>query len=138
MSDRIRKMSVDLQELESELRAAKQDAALLSGALQLLLDNDIMPSSGELLAACGKAKALQQFKGSHAQLGEWRSAVEEECAKCGTAFYPDDPKRTLDTLLEWSDSVALDPNLSQRAAALRDTWKPAAQALTLDLTEDPN
>ena len=84
MSDRIHKISVDMaasialiEDLEDQLHTAQQDAILLQGALQLLLDNDIMPSSGELLAACEKAKALQQFKESHDQLEksrrEWRA-----------------------------------------------------------------
>ena len=52
----------------------------------------------------------------------WRRAVEDRCTEACIEFYPDDPRRTLENLLQWEARTALDPQVSGSAIELRDTY----------------
>lgn len=49
---------------------------------------------------------------------EWKEAVLDHCTVAYSAFYEDDPKKTLDVLIDWHVKVALDPQVSSDAQAL--------------------
>lgn len=57
----------------------------------------------------------------------WKEAVLDQCAVAHSSFYEDDPKKTLDTLIDWHVQVALDPQVSSAAQALVDSGKAQGQ-----------
>jgi hypothetical protein len=48
----------------------------------------------------------------------WKEAVQDACVVAWNPFYPDDPKKTIDSLLETERDLALDPKVSSPAAKL--------------------
>lgn len=59
-----------------------------------------------------------QLLAMYAAGAEWKEAVLDQCAVVHSAFYEDDPKKTLDTIIDWHVMIALDPLVSSDAAAL--------------------
>lgn len=48
----------------------------------------------------------------------WKESVLDQCLIAHTNFYPDDPKKTLQELINWHTELALDSRVSERAAEL--------------------
>lgn len=48
----------------------------------------------------------------------WKNVVLDQCMVAHSAFYEDDAKKTLDTLIDWHVKIALDPSVSSDAQAL--------------------
>lgn len=48
----------------------------------------------------------------------WRESVLDQCMIAHTTFYDDDPKKTLDTLIDWHVKVALDPQVSAEVVSV--------------------
>lgn len=59
-----------------------------------------------------------QLLAMYAAGAEWKEAVLDHCTVAYSAFYEDDPKKTLDVLIDWHVKVALDPQVSSDAQAL--------------------
>lgn len=67
---------------------------------------------------------------------DWKEAVVDQCMVAHSALYEDDPKKTLDTLIDWHVKVALDPQVSSDAQALIDKGKEQSQGASLTITEN--
>lgn len=76
--------------------------------------------------ACAKSLAVGDYPlyteskllATYAAGAEWKEAVLDHCTVAYSAFYEDDPKKTLDVLIDWHVKVALDPQVSSDAQAL--------------------
>lgn len=63
---------------------------------------------------------LAKEQAENVKLNAWKDAIENECALC--FIEPtDDARQTLAKIIDWNQKVALDPNVSEDAAKLRDT-----------------
>ena len=71
---------------------------------------------------CAVGQHTSQFCGqaekARAEGAKWKEAVLDHCVVAYSAFYEDDPKKTLDVLIDWHVKVALDPQVSSDAQAL--------------------
>ena len=54
---------------------------------------------------------------------EWKEAVIDACVVNCIGWHENDPRKTIQDLISWEVAIALDPQVSEEARKLRDTYK---------------
>ncbi len=110
------------------------DASIRDSAQQPALggvsnaDIDALVAGLHSFADGGKYPIADEAASTIVALRQWRAALEEACIVSWSPIDESDPQGTLNKLIAWEQTIALDPQVSRAAAELRDTYLQRAEA----------